>query len=389
MNKDRVLDSLGRIDNDMIRDVETLREKKKKNTWMKWSAVAASICLVAMGAMGAMFLLGHGNQGTPVLEWSEDFPVEDYFKYNKEVNPEYAKFDMEIPYDTVRFFSDKREQMEKENVIPSMPDYPLYECNVCYNEDGSIFSVTHGWDQRGDNYSDLTITIGRQEVEQLQDCFYVEIDENGNIVPPSVTVTERDGIQIVAEGNENRDKTLTFQNDTAWYQIAGSWNDSYEAMVKLLDWVWEHPVDFEMFPMDQGSEISSASITDDPKIFDDQIPDFEALGYFPGENHLLLKDGEPYYFEGHYYKGIDADKVEDGNYLKEDGGEEIHWCVDAEPDFYDLQECLGDLSQLTKEHVVTALTEENHFSFLLDDCYIKVFCKDAEEAWIAVESLKE
>ena len=107
---------------------------------------------------------------------------------------------------------------------------------------------------------------------------------------------------------------------------------------KLLDWVWEHPVDFDMFTMDQGTRISSVSLIAYPEAFADQIPDFEALGYFPGECYLQLKDGVPYTFEGHYYTGVD------GSYLEQEGWAEIHWCVDAEPDYYDLQECLGDIS---------------------------------------------
>lgn len=49
---------------------------------------------------------------------------------------------------------------------------------------------------------------------------------------------KRDGVQIVTTGTQNTDKTINFQNETAWYQITGTWNDSYESVVELLDWVW-------------------------------------------------------------------------------------------------------------------------------------------------------
>lgn len=46
MNRDDVIDSLGRIDDDMIRDVEALRRKRKRSAWVRWGAVAACLCLV-------------------------------------------------------------------------------------------------------------------------------------------------------------------------------------------------------------------------------------------------------------------------------------------------------------------------------------------------------
>ena len=51
MNKDKVVDSLGRIDDDMIQHVEGLRRKKKRPVWMKWGAIAACLCLVAIIGM--------------------------------------------------------------------------------------------------------------------------------------------------------------------------------------------------------------------------------------------------------------------------------------------------------------------------------------------------
>ena len=46
MSKDRVVDSLGRIDDDMIQSVEALRQKKKRPAWRKWGAMAACFCLL-------------------------------------------------------------------------------------------------------------------------------------------------------------------------------------------------------------------------------------------------------------------------------------------------------------------------------------------------------
>ena len=50
MSKDRVVDSLGRIDDDMIQSVEALRRKKKRPEWKKWGAMAACLCLIVASA---------------------------------------------------------------------------------------------------------------------------------------------------------------------------------------------------------------------------------------------------------------------------------------------------------------------------------------------------
>jgi hypothetical protein len=223
----------------------------------------------------------------------------------------------------------------------------------------------------------LSITAGYQEVQMVQDCIAVEVDEDGNIVEPAVTVTERDGVSIVAEGGENRDKTLTFQNNTGWYQVAGSWNDSYESVAELLDWVWEHPVDFDLFDMSLGVEYTYSDLDEYPDALADYIPDFAPLGYVLGENYVGLKDGKPIRFEGHYYAGGD-------------GGTEIHWCVDTELDPYYQQESLGDISQLTEQRITDTLSDSSSFAFTMGDCFLQVYTKEAQahEAWLAVASLR-
>lgn len=390
MKQEKLCDAMNLLPDDIIHETETVRTRKKRRNkmWLKWGSAAACVCLVAAGMV---HMISQKEGGRTILQWSDHFRAEDYFKYNFSADATSSSkpnADSINQYAASRYFSDYRAQMEQNGVIPVMPNHPLYSCVVHYNEDGSIFSIAHAWHQRGDTYSDLTITIGYQEVEAIKDCIFVEVDENGNIVEPAVTVTERDGIQIVAEGNENRAKTITFQNDTAWYQIAGSWGDGYAAMVALLDWVWEHPVDFGMFAMEKGVEITNVKLTDCPEAFAKQIPDFGTLGYFLGEHYLQLKDGVPYTFEGHYYTGITPEQVKDGSYFQMDGWTEIHWCINAQPDYYDLENCMGDIKRLEQEQIAEALTENGNFSFLLDGVFVKVYCKDVAEAWKAVKSIK-
>lgn len=388
MKTPKMAEAMGYIDDDLVSGAITCT-RKKKSGWLRWGAMAACLCLVVVGAVHMLSPKEETNR--VVLQWNDHFQAQDYFKYNlgsNGVSESKSIADAAIDYAATRSFSDYREKMEQDGVIPIMNDHPIYTCSVHYDENGSVFSITHAWHQRGDSYSDLTITIGYQEVTVIQDCISIEVDENGNIVEPAVTVTERDGVQIAAEGNENGAKTITFQNDTAWYQITGSWGDKYEPMAALLDWVWDHPVDFDMFAMENGIEFTSVKLADYPEAFADQIPDFETLGYSLGEHFLRLKDGAPHAFEGHFYTGVTPQQVQDGSFYGMDGWTEIHWCINTQPDYYDMQTCMGDISELTQAQVIEALTESSSFSFMMDGVFIKVYCEDAMEAWNAVRSLK-
>lgn len=386
MKEEKICDAMNLLPDDIVHETEQIRavHKKCRRPWQKWAAAAACLCLVVVGAV---HILSPTSGSHTVLQWNDHFTAENYFKYNSssgETSTSDSLADSEIPYAFSRYFSDQRTQFEESNMIPVISDYMLYNCVVYYNEDGSIFSINHSWHRYGDNYSTMNMIIGKQEVPQISDCIDVEIDANGNIVPPAVTVTERDGIQIVAQGN-----TLTFQNDAAWYQITGSGNAYHETMVELLDWLWEHPVDFDRFAAENGAEIVHASLADYPNAFAGQLPDFASIGYFLGENYLQLKDGIPFTFEGHYYTGIEEEKVWDGRLYDESGWTEIHWCVDAEPGYYDLQQCNGELSSLTETQIEQALENSSHFSFMVGDFLVKVYCSDSAAAWSAVASLQQ
>ena len=61
MSRDEIIDSLGRIDEDMIRGVEGLRQKRMRSGWVRWYAVAACLCL-----MIGMAVLFQQFSNTPV-----------------------------------------------------------------------------------------------------------------------------------------------------------------------------------------------------------------------------------------------------------------------------------------------------------------------------------
>lgn len=390
MKKEIISDALNLLDDDMLEATAEVRNNNKHSSfrWLKWGAVAACVCLVTVGA----FRVFHHESSKKIQSWSKQFTAEDYFRYSDKERGDTSSnslTDSAFPYAEARFFSDERKQLELEGVIPVMPNHPLFDCEVDYNEDGSIYCIKFVWHGREDAYSDLSITAGYQEIKQIQDTIFIEIDNNGNIIPHSVTVTERDGIQIIAEGKENRKKTITFQNDSGWYQIEGSFNDNYASVVELLDWVWEHPVDFTRFPMETGDKFTHYELTEYPDAFAGYIPDFEAFGFVNEFTTLTLKNGVPYSFEGNYVAHADEKSVKEGTYSDIDGWTNIHWRIDTEPDYYDKKDSLGELEKLTEQVIEEVLKNESNFAFMWNDYFIRVYTKSAKEAWNIIETLQK
>lgn len=59
--KDKIIDSIGKIDNDMIESVDALRQvqkKRSKTAWTKWAAIAACLCVV----VGSIFVIQNIRQ---------------------------------------------------------------------------------------------------------------------------------------------------------------------------------------------------------------------------------------------------------------------------------------------------------------------------------------
>ena len=381
MNQEMLSDALNDLGEDLIAEANRLRQRSGsgKKRLVRWGA-AACLCLVLLGVWAARRA---GTADRPVLIWNDDFQAEDYFKYSGTGTggvSSIVEADSQFmaPFAETRVFSDWREELEAGGVIPVVDTHPLFDCSAHYNEDGSLYSLELSWRRRDGGYSDLSITAGYQEVPQITDCIFVEIDENGNIVEPSVTVTERDGIPIVAEGRPNQSKTLTFQNDTGWYQIKGSWEDSYEAVVALLDWLWEHPIDFSHFPIDVGDKYDhlyeEGGLADIPEAFAAHVPDLAALGYETEAQWLTLKNGEPVYFEGSY-RSADVPT--------------LSWSVNAEPDYEDRRRVVGKLEDLTYNRVAEIRSREQSIYFAWDGYIVAVYIGSAgtaEDLWQVIRS---
>jgi hypothetical protein len=56
MKKENVLCSMEHIDSDLIEEAESYKKSNRKNTWIKWGAMAACLCLVVAGVLGGSHL---------------------------------------------------------------------------------------------------------------------------------------------------------------------------------------------------------------------------------------------------------------------------------------------------------------------------------------------
>ena len=72
MRKDDLIDSLGRIDDDLIQGVEALRSTRKSSGWQKWAGLAACFCLI-LAAVAAMPRMLPGTISPPE---QSDVPVQ-------------------------------------------------------------------------------------------------------------------------------------------------------------------------------------------------------------------------------------------------------------------------------------------------------------------------
>ena len=303
-----------------------------------------------------------------------------------------------MPYAESRDFSDDRGRMEEDGMIPLMESHRLFYAQANYNDDGSLYSIELFWQRRDpeglENYSDLSVIAGYEEVPQVEDCIVVEMDESGKILEPAVTVTERDGIQIIARGREDQKKTITFQNETGWYQVAGSWNDSYEDVVALYEWFWDHPIDFSQFRQEGGDLYTYTTLRETPDAFSGSLPDFSAYGFVYEDSIVTLKNGQPTAFEGFYVSNVTEEQAESGEYTAgENDVVQIHWCLKAEPDDYDLDGCIGEVKSISRDQVFRLgppdnMTTQTRIQLRQDDCVLIIFTTDIGRAWELIESIR-
>lgn len=358
MNGTELLLGLGRIDAALVAEAA---ETPPRRATRRWAALAA--CLVLALGLGAAALRHQNsaradpNPHRPVNHWTEDMRADRYFQYGDGTGVSSSSGSSVAPWAESRDFSGERAAWEAEGILPVMAEHLLFDAAGYYNADGSLYSVQLGWYRRPqagerleDAYSDLVLTAGRAAVPQISDVVSVELDADGRVVSPAITVTERDGVYIVGERGSTGGGTLTWQTDAGWYQLSGSWNDSYDDLVLLLDWFWAHPLDFDRFSVGRGDRITQGTLADCPEAAP-YLPDFAALGYGVRESEsVTLRNGR--------FERLEVCHTDAG------GTHCLWWVVDAAPDYYERKEALGAADALTYEQVAAALREGQHVTFL-------------------------
>ena len=403
MSKDKLTDAIGEIKDEYIKDaVEFSVEAGGKTAKalfrrrMVYGAIvaAACLCLVILGIY-LIPRIGSGS-GKGAQQWSSSMTAADYFKNSgKSGTTVSSAADLVMgPSAMTVMMNDRREEFEAEGIIPVIADHTGQSFVAAYNGDGSLYKVELWWMRRGDGlaeYSDLKIIAAPKELHEITDVILVRVDDEGNNLPPYVTETIRDGVRILAEGAEDENKTITWQTDKGWYRIGGSFMDTYESMVELLDWFWEHPLDLEHFSAPPEGTVIYTTRVEYPDVFADVIPDFNTLGYtaesekvnlgvhsdtgMPAYQREQSGNTTPIWFEGVYTRGDTR----------------IRWTVNTGADADAWAENIGRISEITEEKLTEALSQKDHVNiFFNNPCMVTLTVESGttEDAWEIIQSMK-
>ena len=355
---------------------------KTKTAWIQWGALAACVCLIALAVVK---LTGSPSASSGIQQWSASMPAKNYFKNSSKnkVQSDVSESDSLVmpPYAVSATLTGSRGQLEAEGILPEMPDHPLQDFQAEYNGDGSLYALVFMWMRRGESvrdvYSDLTLRAAPRELHEISDTVFVST--------VGVTETLRDGITIYGEGGTHEEKTLTWQTDQGWYQIIGSFNDSYEDMISLLDWFWAHPLQLSRFSTAPEGVIIYSSLAEQPNAFSGQLPDFAGLGYTAEKELFNLgiqyEQMIPIWFDGVYIRGETR----------------VRWTVSAAADKDAWSACLGRPHEISEDKVKTALSQKNSFNVFFDfngyqdmPAYMATLTLEqgsAEDAWEIMQAL--
>ncbi len=377
MKKEDLFNIIGEVDEQKVAAAGIAMNTKKKTRpgWVRWSAAAACLCLIGAVIFTVPDMTRHASN-----EWSATMKADDYFKNSGKGNgggSEASTTSLVMPpYASAESRGEARAVLEAEDILPSMPEHQYFNIWAEYNGDGSLYKVVCMWMRRNEKslegYSDLRLTAAPREVHELSDYVSTQI-------PDDVTVTIRDGVQIMAHGKENGAKTMTWQTEEGWYQVDGSWNDRYEDVVALFEWFWEHPLELSMFAEPENMIFSDRRSY--PDAFREIIPDFSSLGY-TAESELVnlgTRDGDktaPVWFEG-IYERSDA---------------RIRWTVSVGADKDAWEACLGRPNEVTEETLNSAMAEKNRINLFFDmPAMATVYLEegDVSAVWELIRSMQK
>lgn len=342
--------------------------------------VAAVAFILLVGGVTVWRIRLSAEQDDAMQKWNQDFSATDYFTNSLENGngPDFSQVQgCFVGYPKSRDFSDERKLLEADGVIPLMDEHPLFYCVTNYSDEETLDHVSFQWNAYHDaGNSRYLVVVGEMVWEQVDDYICVNTSDGEMALAPTMTVTERDGIQIMAGGGPDRDKLMVFEKDGLWYYIEVAWEDNYEDIVMLMDWFWEHPVDMARFA---GGDVFTAAVDEEvePEWFSGYLPELSLWGEIRDSSvSVRFKNGELYSYSAWY-------QMQDYRSLS--------WYIETEPDYYRQQEILGQLEEVDKEAVVAAMEAEGSVTLRYGDyCIIVSPGADtlAEDAWELIAYLK-
>lgn len=97
MKNEKLLQAIGKIDDELVYGAIEYKRAKKKNTWVKWAAMAACLCLVVAMVPAVLHTINPQNE-LKGLEISENFMYEgvEYYIIGDDDSPEHYGFPAEI-----------------------------------------------------------------------------------------------------------------------------------------------------------------------------------------------------------------------------------------------------------------------------------------------------
>ena len=325
MSKDRVVDSLGRIDDDMIQGVETLRQKKKRPAWTRWSAMAACFCLLVV-AMVAVPNLFPGT--TPTPPDNNDFPIQT--NPNQSEGSEHTEGPWnpwQVNFNTVTgmldaarryipgYFTEELSADEIEALEPGMRiEYMQYSGFAGFDGDGNLIDV----------YLNVTTSIPGNDVSIL-------ISENGiardyvmDMVEPVISMCEKVEYKVYQWDNGNGQVTLAADTKINGYSYAFTLQTSTQD-VKQAKEDFTRVLECFAYYADGKPDLSAVVADEIPEWIDKSLSHQEALDEHDFGAFMLREVPNGFVAESiRRYKDQTADYLSG---LWTSGYDELHWRV--------------------------------------------------------------
>lgn len=277
MSKDRVVDSLGKIDDDMIQSVEALRQKKKRPAWMKWGAMAACFCLL-IAAVAVAPNLFPGT--TPVPPNNNDFPIQTDPNQSEGSehtegpwNPWQANFNTVTGVlDAARryipgYFTEELSADEIEALEPGMRiEYMQYSGFAGFDGDGNLIDVC----------LNVTTSIPNNDVSILISEDGITRDYVMDMVEPVISVCEKVEYKVYQWDNGNGQVTLAADAIINGYSYAFTMQTSTQNVKQAKEDFTRVLECFAYYA--EGKPDLSAVVADEiPEWFDKSLSHQEAL----------------------------------------------------------------------------------------------------------------